>query len=425
MEIEPFMVEASLAFLPTNRAVFQDPRASYVFDDAKSFFAYRQERFDLIVTEPSNPWVSGTSALFTREFYEQIGRFLADDGVLVQWMQLYELDDDLFLSVLAALDTAFDAYRVYLIGDADVAIVASKETPLPDPDWSVASSPAMRDLTAGIPEIRPNHLESLLLFDQSVVAPLLRRRVPANSDFHPILDLGAERARFDRSFAHGAFSFATSPLDLTRLMREEVRPPEDHTPTPARGPVSLLRSQRGAWLREAVQGGGGRAPEHFPEWRDALLHLQTFLLLSGETQLGSWETWAEGFGKAAGDLHWGTTGWSDTTFYRAVHGFLERADAPAEARAVVDLYEAVASFDWSRVARASDRLVGPVAAGEDWMRPATLLDAAVVAYLKRGRPLGARNAYEALVPRTTRAPDHLRLRVLDAMIEEAAREAPP
>ncbi|MEX2467730.1 MAG: hypothetical protein WD995_12540, partial [Gemmatimonadota bacterium] len=414
-------VEASLVFLPINEAAFEDPRSSYVFDDAKSFFSYQRERFDLIVTEPSNPWVSGTAGLFTREFYAQVSRFLTDRGVLTQWMQLYELEDALFLSVLAALDGAFEAYRIYLVGDADVVIVASPRGPLPEPDWSVASTPEVRAFTAGVPEIRPAHMDALLMFDESVVRPLLTKGIAANSDFRPILDLGAERARFDRAFAAGVFSFAASPFDLTRLLRRASRPPVPHTAVPARGPISLVHSERGAWLRDAVRSGGASPPEAFPEWRDALIHLQTFLVLSqGDTQLGSWETWGQGFSKAATELHWGITGWVDPAFYRTVRGFVDRANAPAEAHAVVDLHEAVASFDWNGAANAADVLVEPVASGERWMQPATLLDVAVLAYLETGQANAARAAFEALAPATARDPKHLRLRVLDALIEEAA-----
>ena len=424
IEIEPRMVEGSLVFLPINQAAFDDPRSSYVFDDAKSYFAYQRERFDLIVTEPSNPWVSGTAGLFTKEFYAQVGRFLTDGGVLVQWMQLYELEDDLFLSVMAALDTAFEAYRVYLVGDADVVIVASPRGSLGEPDWSVTSSLAVRTFTAGIPEIRATHMDALLLFDESVLGPLLAGDVAANSDFRPILDLGAERARFDRAFAHGPFSFATSPFDLTRLLREESRAPAPHTQVPARGPISLVNSERGAWLREAVATGGAFPSEHFPEWSDALVHLQTFLLLSrGDRQLGAWDTWAQGFSKAANELHWGTTGWTDEVFYRTVRTFMDRAEAPPEAHAVVDLHEAVANFDWPGAALAADLLVEPVARGGRWMQPATLLDASVLAYLRTGRLEAARGALDALIPATARAPGHMRHRVLEALVREA--EAAP
>ncbi len=63
--------------------------------------------FDVIVSEPSNPWVSGVAGLFSIEFYRQIRRHLADDGLFVQWMQLYEIDMTLVISVLKAVSASF------------------------------------------------------------------------------------------------------------------------------------------------------------------------------------------------------------------------------------------------------------------------------------------------------------------------------
>ena len=61
IEIEPKMVEGARTFYPANRRVYDDPRSTIVLDDAKSYFASEHRRFDLILSEPSNPWVSGVS----------------------------------------------------------------------------------------------------------------------------------------------------------------------------------------------------------------------------------------------------------------------------------------------------------------------------------------------------------------------------
>src|SRR5581483_9178195 len=98
--IEPEMVRGSRHFWPANRRVFDDPRSRIVIDDAKSFFASSGQRYDIILSEPSNPWVSGVSGLFTTEFYARVRRYLSDDGVFGQWLHLYELNDGLVLSVL-------------------------------------------------------------------------------------------------------------------------------------------------------------------------------------------------------------------------------------------------------------------------------------------------------------------------------------
>src|SRR5688572_7850679 len=103
IEIEPEMVRASMVFFPFNRRVFEDPRSHVVIDDARAYFARSSEPFDLIVSEPSNPWVSGVSGLFTKEFYARVRQHLAQDGIFAQWLQLYEMNDELVRSVLAAL----------------------------------------------------------------------------------------------------------------------------------------------------------------------------------------------------------------------------------------------------------------------------------------------------------------------------------
>ena len=133
----------------------------------------------------------------------------------------------------------------------------------------------------------------------------------------------------------------------------------------------------------------------------------------------SWMAWASEFGQSEGNLHWGTTEWVDTTFYRVVTGFLDRTDPPPEARAAVELAHAFSLAEWEVVARSADRLVALVGAGRPWVEPTVLLDMAVVGYLRTGQPAAARNAFEVLAPRTGRSPRHLRNRLLDALVAEA------
>ena len=93
------MVEGAHAFLPNVEAAYSDPRSHIVIDDAKSYFARGSLRYDIIVSEPSNPWVSGVSSLFTDEFYHRLSAYLADGGVLAQWVQTYEMDSATLASI--------------------------------------------------------------------------------------------------------------------------------------------------------------------------------------------------------------------------------------------------------------------------------------------------------------------------------------
>jgi hypothetical protein len=359
IEIEPLMVEGSLVFLPANEPALADPRSSYVFDDAKSYFAYQREPFDILFAEPSNPWVSGTASLFTVEFYRRVTSFLAEGGVLAQWVQLYELNDELFLSVVAALDQVFPSYRAYIVGDADVVIIAST-APLADPDWSVLASEGFLRATEGAPPFLSEHMEPLLAFDESTLRVLLDDPTPANSDFHPVLDLGAERARFEQSSATGTYSLANSRVDLPRLLSDRMSMPAPYTLVPAHGLAPTVAWARASWLRDAYTSGGGIAPEGFPDWQNSLVRLEAFLAVTRQNQqVGSWEQWAVDFGFVESALHWGTVGWVASTFYAAGYEFMDRAGAPEEARAAVDLHHALHRLDWPRAQGA----VGPEMGG--------------------------------------------------------------
>ena len=202
IEIEPEMVRASRVFRPANRRVFEDPRSTFVIDDAKSYFASTGRTFDLILSEPSNPWVSGVAGLFTQEFYSRVKRQLAPRGVFGQWLHLYELSDGLVTSVLAALDAVFPSYDVFYTSESDILIVAANE-PLPQPRWTVTQYPGIANDLRRVVPFANESFEALRLAGRDVLHPIILARGAPNSDYFPILDLGAERTRFLRESASG------------------------------------------------------------------------------------------------------------------------------------------------------------------------------------------------------------------------------
>jgi predicted membrane-bound spermidine synthase len=197
IEIEPAMVEAARGFGPKVQRAFSDPRSRIHIDDAKSFFAGRQRRYDLIISEPSNPWVSGVGGLFSVEFYDLLKRHLADDGLLAQWIHMYEIDMPLVASVIKAIAQRFDDYAIYGTSSADILIVASVEGPVPAISPRIFEPPALRaDLDSiGIRSMRD--LDISRLGRKALIDPFLATYpISANSDYFPALDLGAVRARY-------------------------------------------------------------------------------------------------------------------------------------------------------------------------------------------------------------------------------------
>jgi hypothetical protein len=189
-----------------------------VIDDAKTFFAARGRRYDVIVSEPSNPWVSGVSGLFTREFYRRVREHLADGGVLLQWFQLYEIDASLVASVMAALGAEFPHYAVYAASDHDLLIVAS-QSPLPAPDPRVFEQPGLTKELWTIHVYTAGDLDARYLGNRAALEPLFASYgMPANSDYAPVLDLNAARHRFTERSAGGVVELLNAGIPLLELV---------------------------------------------------------------------------------------------------------------------------------------------------------------------------------------------------------------
>lgn len=107
VEIEQAMVEGARGFGRWVDRAFTDPRSHIHIDDAKTYFSSQNTHYDIIISEPSNPWVSGVASLFSEEFYRYIKNHLNERGLLVQWVQLYDLNPLLISSTSNVLALHF------------------------------------------------------------------------------------------------------------------------------------------------------------------------------------------------------------------------------------------------------------------------------------------------------------------------------
>ena len=215
IEIEPRMVDGAKTFGDRNGAVWSDERSHFVFDDAKAWLARATTAWDIVVSEPSNPWVSGVASLFTSETYERIAKHLAPGGVFVQWIQIYEMDGPLLSSIFRALVPHFPHYTVYKGGPADLLVVASRErTPVVDAgrlfgERGIATLLKQAGLSS------PADVDSRWRGDAVVFNALMAAfDAPANSDYHPYVDTHAARARYLQSNFQPLFedSLGSPPL---------------------------------------------------------------------------------------------------------------------------------------------------------------------------------------------------------------------
>jgi spermidine synthase len=99
LEINDRVVAASEFFSPWNNQVLTDPRTRLILQDARAHLQLTARNYDVIISEPSNPWMAGLAALFTRDFFSLAKDRLTDEGVFVQWMHAYQMDWETFALV--------------------------------------------------------------------------------------------------------------------------------------------------------------------------------------------------------------------------------------------------------------------------------------------------------------------------------------
>lgn len=197
IEIEPAMVNAARKIGKKVDNTFSDSRCKIYIDDAKTFFSTHRKKYDIIVSEPSNPWVSGVSSLFSHEFFLGIRNHLTENGILVQWFHKYESDISILVSIFKALENNFPYYHLYTAG-SDLIMIAAKD--------SSVDLGFKRDVF----KIKPieNSLEKLgfhscddlsilRLSKQKTFSQLINLYdIKPNSDYYPFVDQNAVKYRF-------------------------------------------------------------------------------------------------------------------------------------------------------------------------------------------------------------------------------------
>jgi len=224
IEIEPAMVEGAKLYGKLNARAYTDPRSHIQIEDAKTFFASHQKRYDVIASEPSNPWVSGVATLFSDEFYSRIRPHLREGGLLLQWIQVYETDFDLVASILKALGRHFPDYVIYSPQPGDLIVVASRDGPVPPLKDRLLQAPEMRKSLEWLGYTTLQEMALDRIASRRVIEPMVDgSRFPMNSDYFPVVDQNAARNRFLRLSATDVAAIPTSFVPFGSLVDGDMR----------------------------------------------------------------------------------------------------------------------------------------------------------------------------------------------------------
>jgi spermidine synthase len=392
IEIEPFIVEAARKGFGTRIAnVFEDPRSHIVYEDAKTFFASAREPYDLIVSEPSNPWVSGVATLFSDEFYERIAHYLTADGYFVQWMQIYETNIGVVSSVVKALAPHFGAYALYNTDDSDILIIATRGEALRVPDDRLLQSPQLRAELKRIGIRSAADFQSRKIGDNRTIGPVLQiMPVPANSDFFPFVDLNAPRSRYMNENAVELPALTVLPIPFLELL-------DGATPRgPTIAPAANSAMYRDRMLRRALEIRRAVASDNLDNL-DPLSARYLWLIDMNRERCAAKE----------GQNEW-QNAVRNISDYTAVYlnageleGIWNKAisspcyrDVPGDHKAWADLFAAIAQRNAPEIVKRGTALLGPNASiSENDLAYLTTVTAA--AYVQMGEIAQARSVLQA------------------------------
>jgi len=232
VEIEPAVLQMDSLFQRVNDSVLSRPNVHAVVDDARSALQLDRERYDVIVSEPSNPWVAGIATLYTPEFFRIAKARLADDGVFCQWIQLYQLPLPIVAGIVRSLREVFPHVHVWFGGTADLVVLASPRPITYDRKWlAQLIGPGGELYTLGREwlslETQDQYFGRMLLGDSGVTR-LVGRATFDHTDDRPRLEFVAARrfldpgaaaqAVFDSLMQLGNRDTGTSPFALLRIL---------------------------------------------------------------------------------------------------------------------------------------------------------------------------------------------------------------
>ncbi len=224
IEIEQKMVEGAKLFGVSVERTFTDKRSKIIIEDAKTHFSAKKEKYNLIISEPSNPWVSGVSTLFSTEFYQKVSGYLTDDGLFIQWFHLYETEMPLVATVLKAMGETFNHYDIYSTNDTDILVVASLNKPLPYLNNSIFKNDLLASELKRVGVNSLNDIKVRRIATKSLIAPFFEHfKIKPNSDYFPVLENNAVKARYINSDAHQLVALIDGGFSLNQVLGGDVK----------------------------------------------------------------------------------------------------------------------------------------------------------------------------------------------------------
>jgi len=255
VEIEPGIVEVARMCTPVNQDVLNNPKVNIIFDDAREILTTSDQNYDLIFSEPSNPYRAGIASLYTVEFYREAAKRMAPGGIFMQWVQAYEIAPRTIKSIYVTLSEVFPYIDTWDTWNYDMVLVCSM-------------TPMRMNRAALAPRLASEPYYSALLnaWHTSDVEGFLSRFV-ANGEFtrllsrteHPGWWLNTDdRMQIEFDFARTVGSKQPFRIQDLRMLAMET---QHHRPSIDPTTVAWNMVQEEVLIRQMLDTGNASQPE--------------------------------------------------------------------------------------------------------------------------------------------------------------------
>lgn len=217
------VLEAAPLFGQWNRGVFTNARTRIRNDDARAVLRLNPDKYDLIISEPSNPWVAGVASVFTKEFYEICANRLNENGFMAQWFHKYEMNDEIVNMVIRTFASVFPHLEIWDPQEGDLILLGSKKA------WE--SNPAKFQAIFQREQPRKDLAElqintAVALWTKQAASQTTAAAIPGDgpmqTDEFPVLEYAAPEAFFIGKGALKLYMFDERTIQFTLADRQKI-----------------------------------------------------------------------------------------------------------------------------------------------------------------------------------------------------------
>jgi spermidine synthase len=220
VELEPAVIGVARACSAVNHDVLHNPKVHIHIADAREVLLATRNRYDIIFSEPSNPYRAGIASLFTEEFYRAAAGRLNQNGIFLQWLQAYDVDSQTIRTIYATISSVFPHVETWTTDVGDLLLVGTQAPIAYDFDFlrpRVAQEPFRSALTHAW---RVESLEGFLshfIARDTLARALAAQESERNTDDRTLIEFGFARGL-------GAQRFQMDELTALARNRREDRP---------------------------------------------------------------------------------------------------------------------------------------------------------------------------------------------------------